>query len=101
MTMFLTRGDAILFRTDDLISELESRGFKVLAKSASRPALSWHRTEPFPKGLDFKAEATEKIRGQLTAADLEFRTRPHMTCSISDGELVETTVHSAYLRVFR
>ncbi|WP_316196547.1 hypothetical protein [Bradyrhizobium sp. SZCCHNS3053] len=97
--MFLTREDAVFFRTDDLIDELKSRGWKVLPQTLGQTAISFNRIEPFPAGVDFKVEATDRIRSQLSAEHLEFRTRPGF--NFVNGKVVTATIHSALLRVFR
>lgn len=55
--------------------------------------LSFHRRAPTPPGVDFKAEAVERLRQQVTAEMVRFETsvRPGMT----PGE--NETIHSAYL----
>ena len=59
----------------DMIRELTRRGYTVRHMDEARKPLSWHRTLPFPEGVDFRSEALEKLREQLTADHIQFTTR--------------------------
>jgi hypothetical protein len=76
----------------DVITILEMRGYVVRHKSV----LSFGRTHPFPRGVDFKQEALERIRQRITLNDLKFKTRmtPDMAPDLPD------TITTATLRVF-
>ncbi len=79
----------------ELISMLERRGYVVRRRSEANHVLSWNRTEPIPHGIDFKAEAVEKLRAQITPDMVRFETRH----GSSVEPLVSPTIQSAYLRV--
>lgn len=78
-----------------MIRVLEARGYVVRDGRESQRPLTWNRLEPFPRGLDFKAEAVEKIREMITEELLTFTTR--QVHSTTPGEM--QTVHTAALRV--
>lgn len=75
----------------EMIREMERRGYVVRHKTEVRIPLTWNRTAPFPDGVDFKAEAVEKIGAQLTPDMLEFTTR--------DGGWPSVDIHTAKLRI--
>lgn len=76
----------------EMIAQLQKRGYVIRHKSEAREPLSWNRTMPFPDGVDFKAEAVEKLREQVTADILDFETR-----HLHSGHSIAT----ATLRVLR
>lgn len=86
--------DALLeYRDHLLIKELERRGYVVRHVREAQQPLSWHRTAPFPDGVDFRSEAVEKLREQITPDHVAFTTRESIGCG--------PTIHSATLRVLR
>lgn len=76
--------------TEELAAELNSRGYIVRLKGVT--TLSFHRTFPFPEGCDFKNEALQMIREQLTLEHLHFEERKRKLAFEGDK-----TIHSAYL----
>jgi hypothetical protein len=58
-----------------LISELEERGYIVRRREETK-SLMWSRTVPIPDDVDFKAEALEKLREQITGDMIRMETRP-------------------------
>lgn len=79
-----------------LIGMLQRRGYVVRHKSEARHSLSWNRTSPIPEGIDFQAEAVEKIREQILAPLLHFEQRSVHGMAPGTTE----TVHSAILYIF-
>jgi hypothetical protein len=78
----------------DLIAELRQRGYIVRHKTETKP-LMWSRTLPFPDGVDFKAEALEKLREQITPEMIHIETRlPPVMAGVGASE-----IQSAILRV--
>lgn len=77
---------------DELIAILEQRGYIVRHKSEATRLLSWNREAPLPDDLDFKAEAVEKIREQITPNILHFETRSALDKSTPE-------IRSAFLRI--
>lgn len=78
----------------DLIAELRARGYVVRHKTETKP-LMWSRTLPVPDGIDFKAEALEKLRGQITPEMIHIETRqPAPSAGVAAPE-----IQSAILRV--
>jgi len=63
-----------------------------------RKAISWNRTAPFPEGVDFQAEALEKVREQITPELLWFDKTPEIPPAF-DGDLGRPEIHRAVLRV--
>lgn len=62
------------FSDRELTLEMERRGYVV--RTATRTPLCWTRSHPFPDGLDFKAEALEKLRSSITLEHIDFEDRP-------------------------
>ena len=60
----------------ELIRILQERGYIVRHKREASKVLSWNRVEPMPEGIDFKVEALEKIREQITQELLDIKSRP-------------------------
>jgi DNA-binding transcriptional regulator YhcF (GntR family) len=79
----------------ELIEILRRRGYVVRHTSEARHPLSWNRRSPIPDGIDFRAEAVEKIREQIIAPLLHFEDRS--VNGIEPG--TSETVHSAFLRI--
>lgn len=79
----------------ELIAMLQRRGYVVRHKSESQHPLSWNRRSPIPAGIDFKAEAVEKIREQIVPSLLHFEERSIPGMAPGSTE----TVHSAFLRI--
>lgn len=75
-----------------LIEELKRRGYIVRHAREARSPLSWHRTSPFPKEVDFRSEAVEKLREQLTPEHIVFSTRD----AIDGPEIHSATLHILY-----
>ena len=63
------------YPTNQLIEYLNAQGYVVRHTSEARTVLQWHRTMPFPRGVDFEQEALEKIKGQLQLDHLMIETR--------------------------
>ena len=82
----------------ELIAVLRPRGYIVRHKSEGRKSLDWNRTAPFPDGLDFKAEAFEKIRGALTPDLISFHVETAIAPAFS-GDIGRPEIHRATLRV--
>lgn len=93
--MHVTVHDLALFDDEELARELERRGYTVRPNSRARQQLSWNRKSPIPDHIDFKAEAVDKIREQITPELLRFVDRevPGMKPETTE------TVHSAVLRI--
>lgn len=78
----------------ELIAMLQRRGYIVRHESEARHPLSWNRSCPMPEGLDFKKEAVEKLREQITPELIQFRVEPAVEHPFTRPE-----IHSAFLRV--
>jgi hypothetical protein len=57
-----------------VITIVEMHGYVVRHKSEASRLLQFSRTQPFPRGLNFREEALERIRKQITLDDLKFET---------------------------
>ncbi|WP_316207362.1 hypothetical protein [Bradyrhizobium sp. SZCCHNR3118] len=79
----------------DVIRILEMHGYVVRHKSESRQPLSFHRTVPYPKGVDFRQEALDSIRNQLSLDHIQFEERSPPGIP----ESLPKTISSAYLRI--
>ncbi|WBT40183.1 hypothetical protein [Hyphomicrobium sp. DMF-1] len=86
------------FHDTELIRVLEARGYVVRHKDEARIPLSWNRAAPFPEGLDFKAEAVERLREQITPGMIYFRTEPAVPPKF-DGDLGRPEIRRAILRI--
>jgi hypothetical protein len=86
-------------RTDaELAAELQRRGYIVRHQSEARHPLSWNRTVPFPQGVDFEAEALEKLRAQITPEMIRFIVEPAEAPAF-EGDVGRPEIHRAILRV--
>ncbi len=86
------------WRDTDLIMALQQRGYIVRHKSEVRHPLLWHRVAPFPLGLDFKAEAMNKLRELVTPEMVDWVVTPAVASEF-EGDLGRPETHSAILRV--
>lgn len=84
------------YPTNQLIEHLEARGYFIRHSSEARTVLQFHRITPFPKGLDFKQEALERIKKQLSLEHIPFEERSTGMITLPDE-----SIHSAFLRVLR
>lgn len=74
----------------EMVAHLQKLGYVVRHQTEVPVALSWHRAEPIPDGVDFKAEAVERIAGQLLQHHIQFTER-----QAAGGP----RIRSAYLRI--
>ena len=81
------------FSDDELKQEVSRRGYLMVSAATTTP-LSWNRTAPIPEGVDFEAEALEKLRGQIAKEMIEFKDYPF------SGEF-RPEIRSALLRIVR
>jgi hypothetical protein len=81
-----------------LIQMLERRGYVVRDAREARHPLSWNRTAPFPEGVDFKAEAVEKIREAIMQEHIQFRVDQAVPPAFPDDP-GRPEIHRAVLRV--
>jgi hypothetical protein len=58
-------------RADFIVRALDLAGYAIVPKVLTKP-LSWNRTSPLPEGVDFKSEALEKLREQITLEMISF-----------------------------
>ncbi|WP_439357739.1 hypothetical protein [Bradyrhizobium sp. DASA03007] len=82
----------------DVIKILEYHGYEVRHKSEGKRKLEFGRTHPLPRGEEeFKKEALERIRQQITLDDLKFSTE-----KIGDGpsSFIPWKISRATLRIF-
>ena len=75
----------------EMIDHLREHGYIVRHKSEAQTNLLWNRLEPIPADVDFKAEALEKLKEQITLDHIHFGSRP-----MTDGK----SVRVAALRLF-
>jgi hypothetical protein len=75
----------------EIIDYLSERGYIVRYKHDAQAKVLWNRLEPIPADVDFKAEALEKLKEQITVDHVHFGSRP-----TTDGK----TVRVATLRLF-
>ena len=82
----------------ELIAVLQRRGYVVKHESEARRPLSWSRTAPMPNGVDFKLEAVEKLREQITPDLISFMVTPAVAPEF-EGDLGSPEIHRAVLRI--
>jgi hypothetical protein len=71
---------------------------QVVHKLEAIAHLSWNRTVPFPQGVDFEAEALEKLRAQITPEMIRFIVEPAEAPAF-EGDVGRPEIHRAILRV--
>jgi hypothetical protein len=82
----------------DVITILDYLGYEVRHKTEAKRKLEFGRSHPLPRGEeDFKKEALERIRQQITLDDLRFSTEKLREAGDS---FLPDTISRATLRIF-
>ncbi|MEH2517524.1 hypothetical protein V1279_003097 [Bradyrhizobium sp. AZCC 1610] len=84
------------YPTNHLIEHLQAQGYVIRHSSEARTVVQFHRITPFPKGVDFKQEALERIKRQISLEHILFEERNSGMITRPDE-----IIHSAFLRILR